>query len=70
MTMRELRQFPWGPADSNDAVDYTYLSSLLNWSDEGSSTKDIAETASRRDGLIMDALIIPLEVLSFFSDKQ
>lgn len=70
MSMRELRQFPWGPADSNEAVDYSYLPGLLNRDEEESAMKDIAETGSRKDGLIMDALIIPLEVLSRISHNQ
>ena len=44
----------------------SYVPGLLNRNDAESSTKDITGTVSRKDGLIMDALIIPLEVLFAF----
>lgn len=62
-SMRDLPDFDWSSTNSDDeGVDYSYVPGLLNDDDVEVSTKDIGGKVARKDGLIMDALIIPLEV--------
>ena len=64
---RGLPDFDWSSTNSDDeGVDYSYVPGLLNGDDAEPSTRDIAGKAARKDGLIMDALIIPLEVESMW----
>ena len=65
MNVGDLPEFDWSSTNSDDeGVNYSYVPGLLNGDDTESSTRDIAGKAARKDGLIMDALLIPLEVES------
>lgn len=67
---RDLPEFDWSSTNSDDGVDYSYVPGLLNDDDVEVSTKDIGGKAARKDELIMDALIIPLEVEFIHKSNQ